>query len=203
MRRFLSISFQLLVILSVLMLLFSAVLWGLSRSWWGYTLEEYSFADLLGLGLVRFWQDGAGVGIIGCVVVMAAYYLLNWLTDFWNLKARQRAVAQDIEKKTAQRAEAMLADLETAVARSNEDTSKRLAEWQTRLAVAHREILEREKKVNAYLAELKALRELHARYEVDRLMVRQRAQQALDELSLDEPAIEKVKRLVQKIVKLS
>ena len=203
MRRFLSISFQLLIILSVLMLLFSSVLWGLSRFWWGYALEEYSFADLLGLGLVRFWQDGAGVGIIGLTAVMATYYFLNWLTGFWNLKARQKAVVRDIEKKAAERAKAMRADLETAVARSNDDTSKRLTEWQTRLAVAHRKILEREKKVNAYLAELKALRELHGRYEMDRLMIRQKARQALDELSLDDPVIGKAKRLVKKIAKLA
>ena len=203
MRRFLSISFQLLIILSVLMLLFSAVLWGLSRFWWGYALEEYSFADLLGLGLVRFWQDGAGFGIIGCTAVLAAYYLLTWLADLWNLKARRKAVAQDIEKKVAERVEVLRAELAEAVARSNEDMSKRLTEWQTRLAVAHREILEREKKVDAYLTEMKALREHRARYEMDRVMLRQKARQALDELSLEEPVIGKVKRLVKKVAKLA
>lgn len=203
MRRFLSISFQLLIILLALMLLFSITLWGLSRFWWGYTLEDYSFADLLGLGLVRFWQDGAGLGIIGCTTVMAVYYLMNWLTGFWNLKARQEAVARDIEKKAVERAEDMRAELEAAVTMSNEDISRRLNEWQTDLAVANKEILEREKKVVAYLRELKALREIHARYELERLMIRQRARQALDELSLNEPVIGKVKRLVRKIVKLS
>lgn len=145
----------------------------------------------------------ASSGIVGCVVVMAAYYLLNWLTDFWNLKARQKTLAQDIEKKAADRAEAMRAELEVTVAKSNEDMSKQLTNWQTRLAMDHREILEREKKVGAYLAELKALREVHARYELERLMIRQKARQALDELSLEEPVIGKAKRLVKKIAKLA
>lgn len=88
--------------------------------------------------------------------------------------------------------------IDAAVTRPNEDISRRLNAWQTHLAVANRELLEREKKVNAYLTELKALREIHARYELERLMIRQRARQALDE-----PVLGKVKRLVRKIVKLS
>lgn len=97
----------------------------------------------------------------------------------------------------------MRAELEAAVAKANEETVRELKGWETTLTVINREVLEREKKVRVYLKELKDLRDLHARYKMERLGVRQRARQVLDELSREDPVIGKARRLVKKIIKLT
>jgi hypothetical protein len=202
-RGFLGTALQLLLTLSFLLLLFSVLLWGLACFWWGYALENYTFIDLLVFGLLRFWQDGPGGTILGVTAAMAAYCMLGWLTDFWNLKNKRKTVNRDIESRATDLAAKMRKDIEAQVIQTHKAAAAELRGWENRLAEEREDLAAREKKVDAYLEELKALRGSHARYDMEFQEIRRRAQQAHNALSREAPMVGEAKMLIEKIVQMA
>lgn len=202
-RGFVHGCFRFLLFLLALFLVFSVILWGMARYWWGYGVEDVTFVGLVWMGLVRFWLDGPGWHLAGACFAVGLFFALEWISGLLNLKAKQQAAGHEIEKRAAALSGAMRSKIEAEVVTSLEREDERLSRWCTQLAVEHREVKNREEKVDAYLGELKALRSQHAHYEFNRLAIRHKAQQALEALTRETPCIGEAKRLLKKIVKLA
>jgi len=203
MRRVVSVALQLGIMLLVLMLLFSGILWCLARYWWEYGLRDFSFLDMLVLGLVRFWENGPGVYFIAGCVGFGFVFALQWLTDLWKLKEKREAFGRDVENLAEELAESMRQSMEARVLKAHEKAAIDLRRWNDELIAHQEELHEREQKVDAYLKELKALRSRHTHYALEREEIRHRAKQALDALSRDTPVVGEARRLVKKVIQLA
>ena len=203
MRRVLSVILQLGIMLLVLLVLFSGVLWCLARYWWGYDLKDFSFLDMLVLGLVRFWENGPGTYVAAVCAVMGFVFALQWLTDLWKLKKKREAVGRDVENRAKELAESMRQGVEARVLKAHEKAAVDLRRWNDELIAQQEELHAHEQKVDAYLKELKALRSRHTHYALEREEIRHRAKQALDALSRDVPVVGEARRLIKKVIQLA
>ena len=180
-------------------LLCTGVVWLL----WRDALDKYTFLTFLGGGYLHFWEYGIGFWFVSVLVIIVVSFICIWLNDRWDLKAKQAAADRDVEKRAAALAASMRAAMQSEIAKTNEDATIRLQQWQSRLALAEREFRKREDKVDDYRKELKAIRELHKRYAWNHEIIRQRGERALEVLGRDEPCIGEAKRLIRKIIKLA
>lgn len=145
-------------------LLFSGVLWALGR-WLEKGSGELSAAGWIWLGLLHFWYDGPGWYVVGACAVLLLSHLLGVRSDRLALKAKQEAVARDIERRAKTLAETMRQEIDAKVKQENKEQAYALKLWEERmndykekLTQKTRELEKRERKTKAAETEFYALR---------------------------------------------